>query len=67
MASRYVPCRDLEHALEMYDAGLLYTRWHVGWFPTHDSTWHWERNGIETFYNKAGWPTEDWAVLVEED
>ena len=67
MASRFVPCRDLEHVLEMHDAGLLYTRWNVGWFPTTHQTWRWERDGIERFYNKAAWPEEDWAVLVEED
>ncbi len=72
MASRYVPCRDLEHALEMHDAGLLHARWHVGWFPTRDPELHWEQHGIKSFYiksfyNKSGWPAEDWAVLVEED
>lgn len=67
MASRFVPCRDLAHVLEMHDAGLLQCLWHSGWKKSTDGNWSWTSDSIAQFYKRSGWEENCWAILVEED
>ena len=70
MASRYVPCRDLAHVLEMYDAGLLCVN-----IDIHHTPEGWRSQDqleatastIERRYGQGTWIPDDFAYLVEED
>lgn len=67
MASRYVPCRDLEHVLEMYNAGLLCVLhpiglWYLSVLIQGDGL-----STLERWYGKGAWIPEAFAYLVEED
>lgn len=73
MATQFVPCRDVEHAVECLEAGILWiNRIPVGSTPV----WAWCQDREQQYLTPSiirnrytrplTWPATDFALLVED-
>lgn len=58
-------CASLEEAMEAADNKLLWLCYGPvhGWVPAHEDG----NAPVWSYYGTYGWPTEDFAVLVEDE
>lgn len=73
MATQFVPCRDLDHVVECFRAGLLWmnrapkTVTPSWWHTQHAELTHMdERMLIRRYSMKTIWLPTDFALLVED-